>query len=472
MPKDKIKSINLFFDLLILNYSIFFLSAIQVDIDPKLRPYVSTYLLMGNISWFFSSFLLSTTRFFYRDNYKKRIKRITLKTLMFLVTLSVVDLLEIPHQHSLVFFLECTAIFYLGQISFYQLLHFTFKYKRKKGYNTNRILIIDKNEQTSSLERIISDNPTMGYHFIGYADNHIEHQDVLGTPEQLLSLIKHYHINLVIVPFNLFQEENNAKDYLYLCSDLGVRILFLPENQSNLPFDSDLIRIGELVLINPHKIPLDDLENCVLKRFFDLIFSSLAIIFIFSWLFPIIAILIKINSRGPIFFVQKRTGRKNKTYHIIKFRSMYVNNTAHSKQASTNDHRITGVGEFLRKTYLDELPQFLNVFLGQMSVVGPRPHMLRHTSHFSRMIKNYKFRHIVKPGITGWAQINGYCGETKEIWMMEKRIKYDREYIENWNLWSDINIIWNSIFNLNSYKNIAEKTMAEPMRKKKLEVIL
>jgi len=178
-------------------------------------------------------------------------------------------------------------------------------------------------------------------------------------------------------------------------------------------------------------------------------------------LFPIIAILIKLSSKGPVFFVQKRTGFNKKTFNCVKFRSMNVNNQANCMQAKPNDSRITSIGQFLRKTNLDELPQFFNVFLGHMSVVGPRPHMLRHTAEYSGLIDHYLVRHYVKPGVTGWAQINGYRGETNELWKMQKRVDYDMEYIENWNFWWDISIIWKTIFSINAYKNTVKNSQLE-----------
>jgi putative colanic acid biosynthesis UDP-glucose lipid carrier transferase len=174
----------------------------------------------------------------------------------------------------------------------------------------------------------------------------------------------------------------------------------------------------------------------------DVVFSSLVILFVISWLFPILAILIKLSSKGPVFFLQERTGINNRTFKCLKFRSMRMSQDANSKQATRGDSRITRIGQILRKTNLDEFPQFFNVFLGQMSIVGPRPHMLKHTDQYSELIDYYRVRHYVKPGITGWAQVNGYRGETNELWKMEKRVEYDMNYLENWTFWWDLRIIF------------------------------
>ena len=157
--------------------------------------------------------------------------------------------------------------------------------------------------------------------------------------------------------------------------------------------------------------------------------------------------MIKATSPGPIFFKQKRTGFKGKEFNCYKFRTMRVNADSDEVQATRNDPRKTRVGEFLRKTSLDELPQFINVFLGDMSVVGPRPHMVKHTLDYSKIIDKYMLRHLIKPGITGWAQVNGYRGETRELWQMERRVEYGGGDIEHWNFWLDIKIIFLTVFN-------------------------
>ncbi|PWT96523.1 MAG: capsular biosynthesis protein [Bacteroidetes bacterium] len=177
------------------------------------------------------------------------------------------------------------------------------------------------------------------------------------------------------------------------------------------------------------------------KRFFDIIFSLLATIFILSWLIPVVAILIKISSRGPVFFVQKRVGFLGRSFNCLKFRTMVINNEAHSKQAVDNDPRITRIGKFLRLSNLDEFPQFLNVLAGDMSIVGPRPHMYKDCSEFSAVIENYRFRNLSKPGITGLAQVKGYRGPAKDFESIFRRYQWDAFYVRNSNFWFDLRII-------------------------------
>jgi exopolysaccharide biosynthesis polyprenyl glycosylphosphotransferase len=177
------------------------------------------------------------------------------------------------------------------------------------------------------------------------------------------------------------------------------------------------------------------------KRTFDILFALMVIVTLLSWLIPLIAILIKLDSKGPVFFKQLRTGKNGKPFYCLKFRSMKLSADADSKQASKNDSRITPLGAFLRKTSLDELPQFFNVLVGDMSIVGPRPHMLKHTEDYCQIIHNYMVRHTVTPGITGLAQVKGYRGETKETTAMINRVNADIWYIKNWSFYLDIKII-------------------------------
>ena len=187
-------------------------------------------------------------------------------------------------------------------------------------------------------------------------------------------------------------------------------------------------------------------KNFILKRLFDIVFSLVVIIFILSWLLPVLIIIIKLESSGPGIFKQIRSGKNNYPFWCYKFRSMRVNNI--SVQATLGDHWTTAIGAFIRKTSLDELPQFINVLFGDMSIVGPRPHMLKHTEEFSLITDQYMDRHFLKPGITGWAQINGYRGEIKEHDQLLKRIEHDIWYIENWSITGDINIIIKTITNV------------------------
>lgn len=241
-----------------------------------------------------------------------------------------------------------------------------------------------------------------------------------------------------------------SKELIMEANHQCVQLNFVPAVTATLSYGStknEAISV-DLPVIRSHEDSLSTMENRVKKRIVDLFISGLVLVFILSWMVPLIGLIIKLQSPGPIFFKQPRSGRNNQTFGCYKFRSMVVNKDSDKAQASKDDKRITPIGKFLRKTNLDEFPQFINVFLGQMTVVGPRPHMLSHTEHYSKLIQHYMVRHFVKPGITGWAQVNGYRGETKDPKLMAKRVEHDLEYITNWSSMLDFKIIFMTALNM------------------------
>jgi putative colanic acid biosynthesis UDP-glucose lipid carrier transferase len=206
--------------------------------------------------------------------------------------------------------------------------------------------------------------------------------------------------------------------------------------------------LDDLPVLSLRNEPLDDVGNRIRKRLFDIIVSSLVILLVLSWLTPLLAILLWLDSRGPVFFSQERTGVNNQPFICLKFRSMRVNKEANTRQATQNDSRVKRLGRFLRRTSIDELPQFFNVFMSDMSIVGPRPHMTRHTEDYSRIINKYMVRQFLKPGITGWAQINGFRGEMRKPEDMRGRVEHDLWYMENWSLWLDVKIVFLTFFGM------------------------
>ncbi|MBW4890073.1 exopolysaccharide biosynthesis polyprenyl glycosylphosphotransferase [Mucilaginibacter sp. HMF5004] len=220
-----------------------------------------------------------------------------------------------------------------------------------------------------------------------------------------------------------------------------IRFKFVPDLRLFVNREIKLDYIQDIPVLSLRSEPLESSAGRLKKRVFDIVFSGLVCIFLLSWLVPIIALLIKLDSRGPVFFVQQRSGKNNIPFPCIKFRSLKVNKESDTLQVTRNDSRFTKLGSFLRKSSLDELPQFFNVIMGHMSVVGSRPHMLKHTDEYSKIYDEYMIRHFLKPGITGWAQIHGFRGEIKVDEQLRKRVEHDVWYIENWTLGLDINII-------------------------------
>ena len=224
-------------------------------------------------------------------------------------------------------------------------------------------------------------------------------------------------------------------------------IKLLPDSKNRLLRNLAVEYYGYIPIISLRTIPLDKEINKRFKRFFDVVFSIIIILFLLSWLTPLIALLIKLESKGPVFFVQKRNGLNYKEFYCYKFRSMRLNSKADLEQVQKNDPRVTKLGKVIRKFSIDELPQFFNVLLGDMSVVGPRPHMVSHTEMYAKSIDKFMVRHFIKPGITGLAQINGCRGEVETEKDIVNRVKFDIFYLENWSIILDLKIIYKTVFN-------------------------
>lgn len=281
-----------------------------------------------------------------------------------------------------------------------------------------------------------------------FGDNDISEVDTIGGYHE----IKHFlskgpRLNkLMYLESKLAQDE--VQDIARVCRAQFVDFEVVPQAVDVFGQEVQVSELAGVPVLQRRSEPLSRIQNRLLKRAFDIAFSSIVILLVFPWLFPLIALAIKLESRGPVFFSQKRSGYRNRSFNCLKFRSMRVNNDSDKVQATRNDSRITKTGAFLRKTSLDELPQFLNVFMGHMSVVGPRPHMLKHTEEYAELIDTFMIRHAVKPGITGWAQVNGWRGPTPEVYQMEKRVEYDVAYIEKWSFWLDIKCVFYTVFNI------------------------
>lgn len=243
---------------------------------------------------------------------------------------------------------------------------------------------------------------------------------------------------------------SDITDLMEFCERNTIRFRVIPSADSFIPVvkTSGLEFHGAVPVSMIRQEPLDSASSRRLKRAFDVAFSLGVILFIFTWLFPILALLVKLSSRGPVFFKQMRLGKDNEQFVCWKFRSMRMNKEADSKQATKNDPRVTAVGRFLRKSNLDEMPQFFNVLFGHMSIVGPRPHPLRLNEQYRDIIDKYMVRHFVRPGITGWAQVNGLRGETQTPELMERRVELDVWYLENWSFWLDLKIVVKTVTNM------------------------
>ncbi|MDP4189172.1 MAG: exopolysaccharide biosynthesis polyprenyl glycosylphosphotransferase [Bacteroidota bacterium] len=447
--------IYLFFDLIFLNISIIITAWIFIHIlHYGLRP-LGIYFLQGNFSLLITNVILTKRNIYFRDGLFNRFFRITKRIAVLLLVSVIVAFLFYRKLFILKFLCSYILLLYIINILFYGGFYLYLLKRRKKGEHVCRCIIFGQSESSRKLRAIIDSNPILGYKFLGYVDERKSAlPEYIGEIKDIEHIIENHRLDLIFVPPANYPEfEKKYNWFINLCCGKGIRLRFIPEERNWNRMGANIETLNGIPLTNPLEIPLDSITARLIKRSFDLGFSFLIILTVFSWLFPIIALMIKLSSKGPVFFVQERTGYNNKTFRFLKFRTMKVNGEANKKQATKNDNRITGVGKFLRKSNLDELPQFLNVFMGQMSVVGPRPHMLEHTRIYSDLIDYYLLRHFVKPGITGWAQVNGYRGETDKLWKMERRVKYDIEYIKNWSFWMDMEIIFLTVFGYKTYRN-------------------
>lgn len=450
----EIAILYLSFDLILLNSVIFFTAWLRTLISAINYQDISIYFIQANLSWTIAYIFFSKRNLYLLDGFLNRCKRITQRMLTFTFISVAFFFFVIPEKTQRSFFLEYVLLFYFVKINYYWLFSLHLNNRRRKGFHTSRALIIGLNNTTHHLRKLIDSNPILGFQFVGFVSSQTKKdEDIIGSPDELIKMIEQHQIQMLFISQSHFIEVQNAKRYLEICNKKGIRIRVIPENQNRIKNGLNLETIGNLKVINPQEIPLDDILARLIKRIFDMTFSISFLILISTWLFPIIAILIKLNSRGPIFFIQERTGINNKIFKCYKFRTMYVNQMANHLQATLNDKRITALGTFMRKTNIDEFPQFINILLGHMSVTGPRPHMLKHTDIYSELIGHYMIRQYVKPGLTGWAQVNGLRGETNELWKMEKRVEYDMNYIENWSFLWDLKIIIKTITDRKTYLN-------------------
>mgnify|MGYP000492027065 FL=1 len=325
------------------------------------------------------------------------------------------------------------------------------KLYRKSGYNYSRVVIVGGGEVAQQLNDYFNSDDVLGVRLLGVfsdSDFSFEIKDSVktGTLDSLEQFALKNDIDEIFYTMPLTYTKK-IKGLVDFCDKYMIRFKVVPDFRGFIFKRVNIDFFNDVPVITLREEPLTDFINRFTKRVFDLIFSLLTIVFVLSWLYPFIAVLIKLSSKGPVLFKQSRSGVNNEEFLCYKFRSMTMSAEADTKQATKGDVRITKIGAFLRKSSLDEFPQFFNVFMGDMSIVGPRPHMLKHTEEYSELIQKYMVRQLVKPGITGAAQVKGYRGETKELQDMEGRVRLDVWYIENWSLSLDINIIFHTVWN-------------------------
>ena len=353
-----------------------------------------------------------------------------------------------------VFYLSIYLLIFLT--TFRTLFHRSVVAYRKGGGNYRRVIVIGNDKISASLYTYLESNVTLGYKVDGYFNptninfkvGITDNMKCLGEASQILNYLKTNSIDEIF--WKVGQEDDQLlKELIDYCENNLIRFKLIP--YFGVPISGRQPNIDSyrgIPVVTLRKEPLQLPLNKLLKRIFDILFSSIVLVILTPLLFPWIALAIVLNSKGPIFFKQLRSGENNMKFWCYKFRTMTVNELSDKLQATKNDARITSVGKFLRRTNLDELPQFYNVLKGDMSVVGPRPHMLKHTEDYSKLVSKFLVRHFAKPGITGWAQVTGHRGETNEVSDMQKRVEADIWYVENWSFVLDIRVIFMTVRNM------------------------
>jgi putative colanic acid biosynthesis UDP-glucose lipid carrier transferase len=322
---------------------------------------------------------------------------------------------------------------------------------RSRGINSRTVVIAGAGNLGRDLSRLIRQQAGYGLKVVGFFDDQftnglttVDGLPVLGTLEDLPHYVRENRIDYLYLALP-FRAEQRMLWLVGELRDAHAAVFLVPDIFIFQIFHSRYVDLGGIPVFSMSDNPFTGFEGLT-KRIQDIVFSSLILLFV-SPLLLVIAVLVKLTSKGPVFFIQKRYGLNGEGIRVFKFRTMSVLEDGDDvRQAQASDPRVTPLGKFLRRTSLDELPQFINVLQGTMSIVGPRPHAVAHNEYYRSKISGYMRRHNVKPGITGWAQVNGWRGETETIEKMEKRVEYDLHYIRNWSIWLDMKIIWMTLY--------------------------
>ncbi|HEV7350871.1 undecaprenyl-phosphate glucose phosphotransferase [Telluribacter sp.] len=415
--------------------------------------YFRYFQYWGIANWFWIILSLLGGMYFTSaiTNFKRFLKKTTWTAFVFL--LLVLFYLYIPRliplSSSLVYY---SLLFFFSILIFNRFLYIVIKeWVKREVHSKRRILILGYNSVSRKLASYI-EREEFNVKILGYVDDRTVEKDFADYPvynnlSDTLRISEELKINEI---YSTIMPENNAKVYKIMDqADLSlIRFRVVPDFRNLIDRPVQLDQLNDLPILTLRNEPLQSVVNQFTKRAFDIAFSLFVLIFILSWLVPLLGILIYLESPGPIFFSQLRSGKDNKPFWCYKFRSMRINKETEAVQATKNDSRVTRTGKFIRRTSLDEFPQFLNVLKGEMSIVGPRPHMLKHNEDFQALEEHYMIRHYLKPGITGWAQVNGYRGEITELKHIKKRVEYDLWYLEHWSITLDLYIIFLTVYNV------------------------
>lgn len=436
-------------DFICLN-GLFFLAGFGLrQYDLELHQGADALLLVSNIAWAISLYTSGLYSVSQRLSYEKMARKTAHSVVMYLLIL-LLFLFLYQYLYSRFFVMMYSSLFIVAVIINRLLFYWiSDSVRRSKGVE-RKMVILGYNEMSKQLaDNLLTEKSNLKME--GYFEEYNKVQELSYYPVigNLRDCVPYAKTNGIREIYSTLSPEQFPYLYTlaYEAEQHFIHFRFVPDFRMFVNRQIHVDYFNNIPIISLRAEPLDDIANRIRKRLFDIVFSSLVIVFLLSWLIPLLALLIRLESSGPVFFIQHRTGRNNRSFRCLKMRSMYVNNDANSKQATRNDKRFTKIGRILRKTNLDEMPQFFNVWLGDMSIVGPRPHMLKHTEEYSAIIQQYMVRHFLKPGITGWAQVNGYRGEITDNLHLRRRVEHDIWYMENWSVYLDLRIIFLTVVN-------------------------
>ncbi len=445
--KKSLYLLRLVIDLFLLN-AVFVISSVWAQSFDILlsRQYMFLLLMALNIVWYFFS---AVWKFY--DDFNARyfaFQFVNIFRNVFVQTITAVLFIFIAKEdlftrNFIVYYTLLLLIVISFRTVFFKL---TLKSLRNKGKNVRNLIVIGAGEIGKNFRKMINENPDFGYNFLGFVDDENSGEDIIGGTEQLENIFKQKDIEEAVIALPQYATDT-IDDIIRICNRNAIKTHIIPDYFKFVSKKFQISMMGNFPIISVRNEPLDEVQWRFVKRTFDIVFSVVILAGLMSWLIPLLALISKLSSRGRVFFIQDRIGVKNEQFKCYKLRTMIEDKSAQKEfvPASENDPRVTKFGRFLRKSNLDEIPQFFNVLTGKMSVVGPRPHAVPYDEKYGKIVEEIKLRHSVKPGITGWAQINGLRGdvedENKNVKRTIKRIEYDLWYIENWTFWLDIQII-------------------------------
>lgn len=413
-------------------------------------------LILSTIYWIISSLIFGTyiesRGMSWRWKWDRLLKAQLLSIICIFLTLFALQSYAYSRYFLFEFIIATTAIL----TSWHSIRHVIVKKYRAKGRNFKNLMLIGKRDIIDSISKYLTKFPNSGYHLkLKIMEDELKQFGNLNTDSNSLGdMMKFNHIEDLIITMPL-QADFNINNLILCADNQGVRTRVATQLDVDISNKHNLFKMNGIAILDVRNEPLRYRRNQFVKRVFDIVVSLFAITFVLSWAIPLIGIVLIYESSGSIIFKQKRVGITGKKFICYKIRSMYYaekENTQNPEKdfpnitTKPNDNRVTTIGKWLRKSNLDELPQFINVLKGEMSVIGPRPHMIEEDEIIRKNIDRYLVRHYIKPGITGWAGIHGLRGGTKNMDLMQKRIDYDLWYIENWTFWLDLKIFFSTCF--------------------------